>query len=79
MSKPWKTKAVLTKTTRTKTAAGGYSSSYDHVEVPLEFDIDWAGLAKQLGQKAFDNKSGRSKFLNGLIVVRAIKPKEAKA
>ena len=76
--KPWKTKASLERRTRVPTETG-WRTEYDRIEVPLEFDIDWPGLARQLGQKAFDNKSGKSRFLNGLIVVRAIKPKEAKA
>lgn len=77
MTKPWKTTATLTKRTRHLAEGGGFTTNYDRVEVPLEFDIDWTGLAKQLGQKAFDNKSGRSKFLNGLIVVRVAKQKAA--
>lgn len=76
--KPWKTTATLTKRTRIPTE-GGFRTEFDRVEVPLEFDIDWSGLARELGQKAFENKSDRSKFLNGLIIVRVAKTKKAAA
>ena len=78
MGKPWKTTAPLTKARRVRTEAGGFFTEYDQVDVALEVEIDWHRLARVLGQKARDNKSGRSKFLGGLIEVRVAKPKKGK-
>ncbi len=57
MSKPWKTKAVLYRKRKVAALPKPYFTE-ERVEVPLELEIDWHGLAKAL---------------TGLIVCRARK------
>lgn len=70
MSKPWKPIVYLTMKRRDETGR----TDYQQVRVPLAITIDWDGLAKVVGQKAFDNRSKKSRFLNGLILVKAGAP-----
>lgn len=42
----------------------------DHSRVPvrLTLEIDWDKLARHLADKAYVNKSGKTRFLNGCVV-----------
>jgi hypothetical protein len=57
MSQPWKTTVRV----------------YDHklrqhVSVSLAVTIDWQAVANELGPKAYENKSRKSKLVSGAIV-----------
>jgi hypothetical protein len=39
------------------------------VQIDVDVEIDVYGLAAQLGQKAYANKSGKSREVDGLITV----------
>lgn len=59
-----------------KTEHGGSSESAGHEMLTIRVDVDMNALADRLGKQAAGNKSGVSKFLHGLIVVRVVERKE---
>lgn len=57
MSTPWKTTVrVYDRKLR------------EHVTVTLALTIDWQAIANELGPKAYENKSRKSKLVAGAIV-----------
>lgn len=69
MKKHFSSQVRLTRTERVKTLTGFTSRLIDEiVEVSIEIDLD--RLFKELGQRAFDNKSKVSKEMAGAIVAR---------
>lgn len=53
-----------------ETDRSGHSEPAGHELLTVRVEIDMAALAERLGKQAAGNKSGVSKFLGGLVVVR---------
>lgn len=62
MARPWKP------TARVYDRKAG-----EHVDVKLEVTVDWDRLAFELAKKAHANKSGKSRFMSGIITAKELR------